>query len=266
MTNPTRKPDEPYGRYRVAIVTEADSLSGPPGLAVVIPPISADWSSFLSDEQRLFALLVAPDTKAHVEASLRAAALEHGVDLDIDAFASGPTPELERSALCGPGVAPRISALLVLDRPMNEDQLSGLDHTLLIEVDPVELSAGASPRQRLIREAANAAEAALQRGLSPVVYPASSTGDPASTGAGFAGIIAGIERRPGFAVVSPRFARHVIADGLGGHRATVLGSAGATAAAWRLDTHSRYPLLPVIISGTSDFGELAELVRRYRGY
>lgn len=190
-------------------------------------------------------------------------------------------PLLSRDDLLGPIVPPYTAGLVVVGSHVRRtseqlENLLALPGLAPIEVSVQELLTGGAIRQRQIQDAVHAAEAALQHGLTPVIYTSREVerveGDQLAlsraVSEGLVAIVAGIERRPGFIVAKGGItSSDVGTEALGARRALVLGQVRPGIPVWRLGEETRYPgLAYVVFPGNVGGPEtLAEIVQELSG-
>jgi uncharacterized protein YgbK (DUF1537 family) len=190
-------------------------------------------------------------------------------------------PLLSREELLGPIVPPYTTGIVVVGSHVRRtseqlEQLLELPGLAPIEISVQELLAGGTIRRRQIQDAVDAAEAALQHGLTPVIYTARVVewveGDQLvvsrTVSEGLVAIVAGIERRPGFIVAKGGItSSDVGTEALGARRALVLGQIRPGIPVWRLGEETRYPGLPYVVFPGNVGGPetLAEIVLQLRG-
>ena len=188
---------------------------------------------------------------------------------------------LSRSELLGSMAPPYVSGLVVIGshvRRTSEQlaRLLSLPKLAEIEISIPDLLAGGTIRRNQIRDASDAAQAALRHGLTPVIFTSRkvvTADDGQLTSArliskGLVEIVAGIEHRPSFIVAKGGITSSDIGtDALGVRRALVLGQIRPGIPVWRLGDETRYPNLPYIVFPGNVGGPetLAEVVTELRG-
>ena len=190
-------------------------------------------------------------------------------------------PLLDRGELLGSLAAPRVAGLVVVGSHVRRtseqlERLLSLRDLAPIEVSVPELLAGGSIRGRQITDASAAADAALELGLTPVIFTSrnveSDFGDQLAVSRavsqGLVEIVTGIEKRPGFIVAKGGItSSDVGTEALGARRAVVLGQIRPGIPVWRLGDETRYPGLAYVVFPGNVGGQetLAEIVAQLRG-
>lgn len=190
-------------------------------------------------------------------------------------------PLLDRGALLGPLAAPRVAGLVVIGSHVRRtgeqlERLLALRDLAPIEVNVPELLVGGTIRDRQVSDASAAADAALELGLTPVIFTSraveSGAGDQLAVSRtvsqGLVDIVLGIEKRPGYIVAKGGItSSDVGTEALGARRAVVLGQIRPGIPVWRLGDETRYPGLAYIVFPGNVGGPdtLAELVAQLRG-
>jgi len=190
-------------------------------------------------------------------------------------------PLLDRGELLGSLAAPRVAGLLVVGSHVRRtseqlERLLTLRDLAPIEVSVPELLTDGSIRDRQISDASAAADAALELGLTPVIFTSrnveSDFGDQLAVSRavsqGLVEIVTGIEKRPGFIVAKGGItSSDVGTEALGARRAVVLGQIRPGIPVWRLGDETRYPGLAYVVFPGNVGGQetLAEIVAQLRG-
>ena len=190
-------------------------------------------------------------------------------------------PLLDRAELLGSLAAPRVAGLVVVGSHVRRtgeqlERLLSLRDLAPIEVSVPELLAGGSIRGRQITDASAAADAALELGLTPVIFTSrtveTGSGDQLAVSRavsqGLVEIVTGIEKRPGFIVAKGGItSSDVGTEALGARRAVVLGQIRPGIPVWRLGEETRYPGLAYVVFPGNVGGQetLAEIVTQLRG-
>jgi uncharacterized protein YgbK (DUF1537 family) len=192
----------------------------------------------------------------------------------------GERPLLSRAELLGPLRAPHVAGLVVVGSHVRRtgeqlERLLMLPDLAPIEVSVPELLAGERSRQQQIHEASAAADAALEAGLTPVIFTSRAVETSSdqltvsrAVSQGLVAIVSGIDKRPGFIVAKGGItSSDVGTDALGARRALVLGQIRPGIPVWRLGDETRYPgLAYVVFPGNVGTPEtLAEIVIQLRG-
>lgn len=190
-------------------------------------------------------------------------------------------PLLTREELLGPLTPPYSAGLVVVGSHVQRSsdqlaQLLTLPGLAPIEIDVRELLADEVSRDRLLNDAISAAEAALQQGMTPVVFTSRDVHHHASdqlavsraVSDGLVRIVAGIERRPGWIVAKGGITSSDVGTiALGARRAVVLGQIRPGVPVWRLGPETRYSGLSYVVFPGNVGGPdtLAEIVAQLRG-
>lgn len=191
--------------------------------------------------------------------------------------------QLTRTELLGGQAPPRVPGLVVVGSHVRRSgeqlaELVPLPGVVPIEVSVAEILVGGAVRDRQVRDAAQAVEAALRQGFTPVVSTSrhvetatAAEGQLAlsrSVSAALVAIVSGVETRPGFIVAKGGITSSDIGtEALGVRRAVVLGQIRPGIPVWRLGPETRFPLLPYVVfpGNVGEAGTLAEIVRELRG-
>jgi len=163
---------------------------------------------------------------------------------------------LTRIDLLGPLAPPFTPGLVVIAAGEGElETMLALPNTAPIKIDRGELLATGVIRQRQIHDASVAANAALQHGVTPLVYIESvmeSTDDDldqnsTAVSSGLAAIITGIKRRPAFIlVVGSEIDSAAIAEVLGVTGSPALGEIAPGVSVRMSNDSARFPNMPVV--------------------
>jgi uncharacterized protein YgbK (DUF1537 family) len=190
-------------------------------------------------------------------------------------------PLLTREELLGPLTPPYSAGVVVVGSHVRRSseqlaRLLELPGLAPIEIDVRELLSSESDRSRMIKDAISAAEAALQHGMTPVIFTSrevhNNAGDQLTVSRavseGLVAIVSGIERRPGWIVAKGGItSSDVGTTALGAHRALVLGQVRPGIPVWRLGDETRFPGLSYVVFPGNVGGPetLAEIVLQLRG-
>jgi len=189
-------------------------------------------------------------------------------------------PLLSRADLLGPGAAMPLPGLVAVGSHVRRTSEQLAELFRLAAVAPIELNVRVvldpSSRDGEVRRAQKAADAALDRGLTPVVATSRAVTASADRGtqlnvgravsAALVQVVAGVRHRPGWIVGKGGItSSDVGTQALGARRAIVLGQVRPGIPVWRLGPETRYPGLPYVVfpgnvGGTQTLAEVVSLL------